>query len=53
VIFEYEAIKIIDVISDYFLPGLYGSIGGLVIIFLFFWAFVKIVNFIRSLIGVR
>jgi len=52
-IFEYEAIKIADVIGDYFLPGFYGSIGGLVIIFLFFWAFVKVVGFIRSLVGIR
>lgn len=52
-IFEYEVIKIADVVSEYFLPGLYGSVGGLVIIFVFFWVFVKIVSFIKSLFNVR
>ena len=52
-IFDYEVILFEDILNDYFLPGLYGALAGLFIIALGFWLLVKVVYFVKGLVGVR
>lgn len=48
--FEFEVMELSEVLSDYVLPGFYGSFGSVIVIMFILWGFIKLVNFIKDML---